>query len=68
VLPTSLPAGQFYSEMARLYSSTTMSLSDLKQRIRSGHIQSSGLRRIENLLSELTNPEAYMRGLQGQGG
>ena len=70
VLPTSLPAAQFYGEMARLYSSTTMSLSELKQRIRSGHIQSSGLRRIKNLLSELTNPEAYLRGLEadGQGG
>lgn len=67
VLPTSLPAGQFYGEMARLYSSTTMSLSELKQRIRSGHIQSSGLRRIKNLLSELTNPEAYLRGLEGDG-
>jgi hypothetical protein len=67
VLPTSLPAGQFYGEMARLYSSTTMSLSDLKQRIRSGHIQSSGLRRLKNLLSELTNPEAYLRGLEEDG-
>jgi radical SAM superfamily enzyme YgiQ (UPF0313 family) len=64
VLPTRLPAGQFYSEMARLYSSTTMSFSELKQRIRSGHIQTPGLRRIKNLLSELTNPEAYLKGLE----
>ena len=65
VLPTRLPARQFYTEMARLYSSTTMSLSELKQRIRSGHIQASGLRRIKNLLSEVTNPEAYLQGLDG---
>jgi radical SAM superfamily enzyme YgiQ (UPF0313 family) len=65
VLPTRLPARQFYGEMARLYSSTTMSFSDLKQRIRSGHIQVSGLRRIKNLLAEVTNPEAYLRGLEG---
>jgi radical SAM superfamily enzyme YgiQ (UPF0313 family) len=64
VLPTRLPAGQFYSEMARLYSSTTMTFSELKQRIRSGHIQTPGLRRIKNLLSELTNPEAYLKGLE----
>ena len=64
VLPTRLPARQFYGEMARLYSSTTMSFSDLKQRIRSGHIQVAGLRRIKNLLSEVTNPEAYLRGLE----
>lgn len=65
VLPTRLPAGQFYGEMARLYSSTTMSLSDLKERIRAGRIQVSGLRRIKNLLAEVTNPEAYLRGLEG---
>ncbi len=67
VLPTRLPARQFYGEMARLYSSTTMSFSELKQRIRSGHIQASGLRRIRNLLSEVSNPEAYLRGLEGCG-
>jgi radical SAM superfamily enzyme YgiQ (UPF0313 family) len=65
VLPTKLPTIQFYGEMARLYSSTTMSFSDLKQRIRSGHIQVSGLRRIKNLLSEVSNPEAYLKGLEG---
>jgi radical SAM superfamily enzyme YgiQ (UPF0313 family) len=65
VLPTKLPTIQFYAEMARLYSSTTMSFSDLKQRIRSGHIQVSGLRRIKNLLSEVSNPEAYLKGLEG---
>ncbi len=65
VLPTELPARQFYGEMARLYASTTMSFSDLKQRIRSGSIQVSGLRRIKNLLSEVSNPEAYLRGLEG---
>jgi radical SAM superfamily enzyme YgiQ (UPF0313 family) len=66
VLPTKLPTGQFYGEMARLYASTTMSFSDLKQRIRSGHIQVSGLRRIKNLLSEVSNPESYLRGLEGR--
>ncbi len=65
VLPTKLPARQFYGEMARLYSSTTMSFSDLKGRIRSGRIQVSGLRRIKNLLAEVSNPEAYLRGLEG---
>lgn len=65
VLPTRLPARQFYTEMAHLYSSTTMSLSELKQRIRSGRIQASGLRRIRNLLSEVTNPDAYLQGLEG---
>jgi len=65
VLPTRLPAGQFYAEMARLYSSTTMSFSELKQHIRSGRIQTPSLRRIKNLLSELTSPEAYLKGLEG---
>jgi radical SAM superfamily enzyme YgiQ (UPF0313 family) len=64
VLPTKLPTKQFYAEMARLYSGTTMSFSDLKERIRAGRIQVSGLRRIKNLLSEVTNPEAYLRGLE----
>ena len=63
VLPTRLPAGEFYSEMAHLYASTTMSLSELRDRIRSGRIQASGLQRIKNLLSEVTNPEAYLQGL-----
>lgn len=68
VLPTELPKKEFYTEMARLYSSTTMSFSDLKQRIRSGRIQVSGLRRIKNLLADVSNPEAYLRGLQGSHG
>ncbi|HUV74983.1 MAG TPA: radical SAM protein [Anaerolineae bacterium] len=67
VLPTRLPTRQFYGEMARLYSSTTMSFSELKHRLRSGRIQASGLRRIKNLLSEVSNPEAYLRGLDGYG-
>lgn len=67
VLPTRLPARQFYGEMARLYSSTTMSFSELKHRLRSGRIQASGLRRIKNLLSEVSNPEAYLQGLNGYG-
>lgn len=68
VLPTKLPTKQFYGEMARLYSSTTMSFSELKERIKSGRIQVSGLRRIKNLLAEVSNPEAYLRGLEGSRG
>ena len=63
VLPTKLPTTQFYDEMARLYASTTMGLSELKKRIRSGRIQVSGLRRVKNLLSDVSNPDAYLRGL-----
>jgi len=64
VLPTRLPIQEFYENMARLYASTTMSLSDLKERIRTGRIQVASLRRVKDLLAEVTNPESYMRGLQ----
>ena len=64
VLPTRLPIQEFYENMARLYASTTMSLSDLKERIRTGRIQVASLRRVKDLLAEVTNPESYMRGLR----
>jgi hypothetical protein len=56
---------QFHAEVARLYSSTTMSVSDLGQCVRSGRIQASGLHRIKNLLSEVSSAEARLRGLEG---
>lgn len=61
VLPTKLPLDEFYANMARLYASTTMSLTDLKQRIRSGRIPISALNRVKGLLADVTNPEAYLR-------
>nr|MBC7243871.1 cobalamin B12-binding domain-containing protein [Chloroflexota bacterium] len=64
VLPTRLPTKQFYENMARLYASTMMSISELKERIRSGRIQTSALRQVKNLLADLTNPQAYLSGLQ----
>jgi len=64
VLPTQLPAKEFYENMARLYASTMMNLSDLKEGVRAGRIQVSALRRVKNLLADLTNPQAYLRGLQ----
>jgi radical SAM superfamily enzyme YgiQ (UPF0313 family) len=67
VLPTRLPAIEFYEDMARLYASTTMSFTDLKERVRTGHIEIAALRRIKNLLADLTNPQAYLRGLEAQG-
>jgi len=41
-----------------------MSLSDLKERIRTGRIQVASLRRVKDLLSEVANPESYLRGLR----
>lgn len=64
VLPTRLPTREFYENMARLYASTTMSLSDLKERVRTGRIQIPALRRVKNMLADLTNPQAYLYGLQ----
>ncbi len=64
VLPTKLPTREFYENVARLYANTTMSLSELKERVRAGRIQISALRRVKNLLSELTNPQAYLGSLQ----
>jgi len=64
VLPTKLPTREFYENMARLYASTTMSLSELKERIRAGRIQIPAVRRVKSLLADLTNPQAYFHGLQ----
>jgi radical SAM superfamily enzyme YgiQ (UPF0313 family) len=64
VLPTRLPTRDFYENMARLYANTTMSLSELKERVRSGRIPVSALKRVKNLLVDLTNPQAYLSGVQ----
>jgi len=50
--------------MARLYANTTMSLSELKERVRAGRIPGSALKRVKNLLVDLTNPQAYLSGVQ----
>jgi radical SAM superfamily enzyme YgiQ (UPF0313 family) len=65
VLPTKLPIREFYENMARLYTNTTMTLSELKERIKSGRIQIPALRRIKDMLSEVTNPDSYLRGVCG---
>ena len=62
VLPTKMPLRQFYENMARLYANTAMSLSELKARIRRGDIPSTSLKRVRGMLSQLTNPDAYLRG------
>lgn len=64
VLPTRLPTREFYENMAQLYASTTMSLSELKGRVRAGRIQVSALKRVKNLLVDLTNPQAYLSGVK----
>ncbi|MDP2727496.1 MAG: cobalamin-dependent protein [Dehalococcoidia bacterium] len=61
VLPTKLPLRQFYENMARLYANTSMSLSELKSRIRRGDIPGGSLKRVRGMLSQLTNPDAYLR-------
>ena len=62
VLPTKLPLREFYENMARLYANTSMSLSELKSRIRRGDIPTESLKRVRGMLSQLTNPDAYLRG------
>lgn len=64
VLPTKLPVEEFYANMARLYASTTMGLTELKSRIRQGQIPVSALQRVRDLLKEVTDPKAYLRGLE----
>ncbi len=61
VLPTKLPLEEFYSNMARLYASTTLGIGELRKRVRSGEIPVSVLGRLRELLKEVTNPEAYLR-------
>jgi len=63
VLPTKLPVEEFYANMARLYSSTTLSMTELRRRIRSGLIPISALQRVKGLLVDVTTPEAYLRSL-----
>lgn len=60
VLPTKLPIKEFYSNMARLYASTTIGLSELKKRIKSGRIPVSALARIREVLRDVTNSQAYL--------
>ena len=64
VLPTRLPTREFYENMARLYANTAMSLSELKERVRVGRIQVPALKRVKNLLVDLTNPQAYLSGVK----
>ncbi|MFQ5812049.1 MAG: B12-binding domain-containing radical SAM protein [Anaerolineae bacterium] len=64
VLPTRLSPREFYENMAQLYASTTMSLSELKERVRAGRIQVSALKRVKNLLVDLTNPQTYLSGVK----
>jgi radical SAM superfamily enzyme YgiQ (UPF0313 family) len=61
VLPTKLPLEEFYANMARLYASTTLGLSELKKRIRAGQIPVSSLGRIREVLCDVTNPQAYLQ-------
>ncbi len=63
VLPTKLPIEEFYSNMARLYKSTTLDLYDVEQRVKSGRIPLSSLPRIRKILRDVTNPQTYLRGL-----
>lgn len=63
VLPTRLPEREFYQHMARLYASTSLGLKELKQRIRDGKIPTSALGRVREILRDVTNPDAYLRGL-----
>lgn len=65
VLPTKLPLEEFYENMARLYASTTMSLSDLRKKIRAGNIPVESLRRVRGMLDQLTNPQSYLAGIEG---
>ncbi|MDA8218478.1 MAG: hypothetical protein M0Z94_12765, partial [Dehalococcoidales bacterium] len=62
VLPTKLPLDEFYENMARLYANTTLSLSELREKIRRGNIPMNQLRSLHGLMAELTNPKAYMTG------
>lgn len=64
VLPTKLPLEEFYSNMARLYASTTMGLKELKMRVKSGRIPLSSLSRIREVLRDVTNPQAYIKSIE----
>jgi len=67
VLPTKLPREEFYRQMARLYASTTLSLSEVKRMIRTGVFPIDALRRARHVLSAMTNPEAYLAGHSANG-
>lgn len=61
VLPTKLPLREFYENMARLYHNTTMGWNELKRRVKSGRIPVSSLRRVREVLRDVTNTDAYLR-------
>lgn len=61
VLPTRLPIEEFYQNMARLYTTCTLSLSDIRQRIRSGRFPVATLERVRGLLADVTSADAYIR-------
>lgn len=60
----SLSLEEFYDNMARLYGSTTLGWRELVQRVKSGRIPESSLRRVRDLLRDGTNARAYLRGAQ----
>ncbi len=62
VLPTRLPLEEFYSNMAWLYASTTMGWKELRRRVRSGQVSRFALRRLRELLRDVTNYRAYFQG------
>jgi hopanoid C-3 methylase len=60
VLPTKLPLEEFYANVARLYGSTSLSLADIKRKIRDGNIPFNTMRRMKGMLDQLTDPKAYL--------
>lgn len=60
VLPTKLPLEEFYDNFARLYARTSMTVSDLKRKIRSGNIPMQSVRRVRGMLEQLTDPKSYL--------
>lgn len=64
VLPTKLPIQEFYKNVARLYADTSMGVAELKKRIRRGDIPTHSFHRLRGMLSQLTNPNAYLEGAE----
>lgn len=60
VLPTKLPLDEFYRNVARLYANTSLSLAELKKKIRDGNIPRNSMRRMKGMLDQLTDPKAYL--------
>ncbi len=65
VLPTKLPAAEFYENMARLYAMTKLSMADLRRGWHEGDITPETLRRLRDMLQRLANPQTYMVGEVG---